>query len=99
MRKIAAGRWEYELKCGKALREAIQDGDLPEVLRQIQNGYRELADNGIIDEDDYERYTEDFEMYLYDDFQDWDDPEETVDYELDNFYDLCDAVKVWIPLD
>ena len=33
---------------------------------------------------------------LYDDFSDWDDPESTVNYELEQFYDLCDNIRVWV---
>lgn len=97
-RAIKAGRWNYTLKCGNAIRKAVYDENLPEILRQILEAYKELLAAGLIDEDDFARYTEDFELYLYDDFQDWEDPEGTVDYELDNLYDLCDAIGVWIPI-
>lgn len=95
--KAAQGKWQYDLKCGEALRQAIDDGEHVEIIKLLDKAYRELVDAGIIDEDDYERYTEDFELYLYDDFEDWDDPDGTVDYELSNFYDLCDDIGVWIP--
>lgn len=93
--KAAQGKWQYELKCGEALRKAIDAEDHVQIIKLLDKAYKELVSAGIIDEDDYERYTEDFE--LYGDFVDWDDPDETVDYELDNFYDLCDNTGVWIP--
>lgn len=93
-RYIRSSRWGYTLKCGKDLRSAIQSEDPREVLTQLERAYNELRTAGLIDDDDYESYTEDFE--LYGDFSDWDDPEETIDYELSNFYDLCDNLGVWI---
>lgn len=89
--KIQANKWRYTLKNSKALRSAINSEDMTEVLKQIFAGYEELRDEGLIDEDDFESYTSDFELYL-------DDPEDTVDYELSNFYDLCDNIGVWIEL-
>lgn len=92
---LKEARWSYTLKSGSALRSAIKDGDPMDVIHSLQNAYAELRDAGLIDEDDFDSYTGDFELYEEDD----DDIEETADYELDNFYDLCDALKVWIPLD
>lgn len=92
---LKEARWSYTLKSGSELRSAINDEDPMGVIFALQNAYAELRDAGIIDEDDFDSYTGDFELYEEDD----DDIEETADYELDNFYDLCDALKVWIPLD
>lgn len=92
---LKEARWSYTLKSGSALRSAIKDGDPMDVIHSLQNAYAELRDAGLIDEDDFDSYTGDFELYEEDD----DDIEESADYELDNFYDLCDALKVWIPLD
>ena len=84
-------KWNYTLKCGTELREAINSGDCMESLRLLDKAYQELKRAKIIDADDYERYTEDF--WLYDE----DVTEEDVDFELSNFYDLCDSLRVWIP--
>ena len=99
--KINAKKWSHELQSGRMLRKAIQSGDMASVLKALLSCYEELRDAEIIDEYDFERYTEDFELYLYDDFDEdsWDDPEELVDYELGEFYDLCDNLNVWIPID
>ncbi len=88
-------RWNYQLKSGASLRRAINDGDPISVLDQLFRCYEELRSEGIIDEDDFDSYTGDFELYDEGD----EDLEDTVDYELDNFYDLCDNIGVWIPLD
>lgn len=92
-------RWNYELRTGRALRQAIENGDYADVLVQLENAYAELRDHGYIDEDDYDRYTESFMDYLEDDtFDDDEEFEETVDFELSEFYDLCDNIGVWVTL-
>lgn len=104
---LKEGKWSYTLKNGEKLRQAIRvcsDHDEPnnedyaDVLKAIYACYKELKDKEIIDEDDFDRYTEDFDLYLYDNFQDWDDPEEVINYELNDLYDLCDNLNVWISL-
>lgn len=87
-------RWEYTLKSGRKLRSSIKDGDPMKVLDMLRQSYKELLDAGIIDDSDYESYIEDFELYDADD----EDIEESVDYELDNFFDLCDNLRVWVPI-
>lgn len=86
--------WEYTLKCGLELRKAIEDEDAKKVLSLIDKAYKELLNQGIIDDTEYSSYTDDFTLYSPDD----EDFEENVDYELENLYDLCDYSRVWIPL-
>lgn len=98
-RAVTARRWEYTLKSGKNLRDAIEAADTLEVVNQLSTAYTELLDAGYIDEDDYASYTAEFMDYLEDDY--FDDEEEfidAVDYELDQFYDLCDNLGVFIPV-
>ena len=90
------GKWDFTLNNGKELRQAIYDENYVEVINQIRIAYKQMLDEGLIDEDDFESWTEDFE--LYGDFSDWDDPEDTVNYELTNFYDACDNLGVWVPI-
>ena len=90
------GKWNFTLDNSKELRQAIYDENYVEVINQIRIAYRQMLDEGLIDEDDFESWTEDFE--LYGDFSDWDDPEGTVNYELNNFYDACDNLGVWVSL-
>lgn len=107
MKAVVAKQWEYTLKTGTRLRTALRDAmddpedtwKLTDVIRALNVAYEELFDAGLIDDWDYEHYTEDFEMYMDDELEGWDDPEDIVDYELSNFYDLCDNINVWIPLD
>ena len=86
--------WEYTLKSGKKLRSSIDEGDPMKVLDALRQSYKELLDADIIDDYDYESGTGNFELYDADD----EDIEESVDYELDDFFDLCDNLRVWVPI-
>ena len=92
---LSESRWDYTLQCGNALRNAIEDGNVEEVINQLWNGYKELLDAGIIDEWQYDNYTDDL---IGSEYWDEDELEENTDWALDNFYDLCDNTRVWIPL-
>ena len=94
-KKLKEANWRYTLKCGNALRNAIYDGDAQEVIRQLWNGYKELMTAGIIDDWQYESYTDDL---IDSEYWDEDEMEENTDWALNNFYDLCDNTDVWIPL-
>lgn len=89
-------KWDLTLNNSSELRAAIDDEDYTEVINQIRLAYSQMLDEGIIDEADYESWTADFD--LYGDFSDWDDPEDTVNYELSNFYDACDNLNVWVAI-
>lgn len=88
--------WDYNLQSGDELAQAIDSEDYEAVIDALRNCYQELLDNDLITQDDFDSYTADFD--LYGDFSDWDDPEDTVNYELEQFYDLCDNIRVWIGL-
>lgn len=92
---VLARQWRYQLQSGKDIRDAIDAEDYYGVIEALRVAYGELLDNGLIDEDDYERWTEDFDFY---DLDDEEDAEEQVNYELDQFYDLCDNIGVWVSI-
>lgn len=98
-------KWNYSLNYGNSLRSAIDDGDLMAVLNYLYKCYQELLDAGIIDEREFDMYTQDFDMYeseileyggIYEDADE--DLLDNLDYELNEFYDMCDNLNVWIPL-
>ena len=93
--KKIGGRWNTRLKAGSALRRAIAEEDYQGVIDGIRACYKEMLDKGIIDDWDYERWTEDLDMYETDD----EDIEDTLDYELGNLYDACDNLGCWVELD
>lgn len=90
-------KWNYELKCGKDLRAAIDHEDYTEIFELLKTAYRELANNGYIDGWELDAYIEDLEIYG-DNIEDDEEAEDTINYELNNLYDLCDALRVWISL-
>lgn len=86
-------RWTYELKCGKELRYAIEEDNCERTLNILEKAYKELLEAELIDENDYEWYTDEFIVYDVDDLDDDD-----INYELSEFYALCDSIGVWIPI-
>lgn len=93
--KLTERNWNTRLKAGSALRRAIAEEDYQGIIDGIRACYKEMLDKGIIDDWDYERWTEDLDMYAPDD----EDIEDTLDYELGNLYDACDNLGCWIELD
>ena len=90
-------KWTYVLTTD--LRSAIDTGIPAEVFDSLVDCYWELNTHGIIDDDDYEAYTSDFELYAEPSWFDGEeDAEFTADYELSQFYTLCDNTGVWIPI-
>ena len=94
------GRWRYTLKRGEDLRRAIYSEDRDAVLNTLLGAYHELWEAGIIDEDDCDEWSQEI-IDLQDDIYngDYDDPDEAVNYQLDQFWDLCDNLSVWVPLE
>ena len=91
-------QWDYTLKWGKQLHEAIYDEDAEIVVKCLIACYRELL-NKLSDEDrecykyDIEDIIEILTLYALDP-----DDEDDVDYYLDEFYDICDDVRAWIAI-
>lgn len=83
-------KWNYVLNV--PLRDAIHSGDAIKVIDVLKDAYFELMDAGILDRSEYETLEEDLGLYG-DDVED-----EDADFELTEFYDLCDSAGVWIPL-
>lgn len=92
--KLTEKQWNYTLKSGALLRDAIDEGDLQQVQYALVDCYDELHANDLIDDDDYESYIEDVRMLDAAD----EDAEDEFDYQLNEFYDLCDNLNVWVAL-
>ena len=95
--------WDYTLKNSLQLRQAIKEEDYIKILLTLKKCYNEILDYfisvGLTEledkDDEYEEYTENIDFLL----QDIDNVEdEDIDYELSNFYDLCDNTNIWIKL-
>lgn len=91
-------RWEYELSkdTAKFLRDSIRDEEYEAVCVALQQAYQEINEMcpDLYDEDDLWRDIEDIDYIDTDDM----DAEDEIDYELSKFYDLCDALRIWIPI-
>lgn len=74
------------------LRNAADKGDVVCVLKALISAYEELYDAGIIDRDDYEEYTEEIDIIDPDDV-------ESAEYQLQEFFDLCDNIGIFVPTD
>ena len=91
-------QWNYTIRWGKQLREAISAEDAEFTVRCLIVCYRELL-NKLSDEDrecykyDIEDIIEILTLYALDP-----DDEDDVDYYLDEFYDICDDVRAWIAI-
>ena len=97
-------RWKYTLKTGKELREALQENDMEETLNILKKCWREIhkALPEEYDEDDLNNDIDDIENQLdnlenYDDYDmTLEDVEDEINYLLDNFYDFCDNMRIWV---
>lgn len=86
--------WTATISAGSDLRKAIEAEDYQGVLDGIKACYKEMFDKGVIDEDDFNSWTEDLNIYEVDD----EDIEDSLDYELNNLYDACDNLNCWLAL-
>lgn len=90
-------KWKYTLETD--LRSAIDTCDPIAVFESLDECYWELCGRSLIDDEEYISWTKDFELYIQPDWFEGDEEEAefTADSELAVFYDLCDALGVWIP--
>lgn len=91
------GRWRYTLKFGKALRNAIDDEDYEAILDALVACFSELnkALPDDYDSDELERDLEDISA-IKENLEDGEDIDDEINYKLEELYDLCDAIKVWV---
>ena len=93
-------KWEYTLKNSKALRSAIDEEDYYGIVEALKDSYTEIhqALPDVYDEDDLERDIEELDILL-ENLEDSDGgAEDEVDYALNEFYDLCDNIRVWVEI-
>lgn len=83
--------WKYTIpqELANTFRAAIENSDLEDLKESIDRIYSWMLEEELIDEDDYESYSESV-MAAED--------EDDLDYELSDLYDLCDNLAIWIPL-
>ena len=94
-------RWKYTLYSGTALRDAIDNEDMEQVVKCLLLCYKELSDK--LSEEDKDWWGEDIERAIDTlDYSDRmgveDEDEEEINDHLADFYDICDSVGAWIKL-
>ena len=83
-------KWKRTCKDFEAVRKMIYEGDVAGIMENLRKICIKLA---LTDDDfsyDFSSLAEDIEMETED------ATEETADYYLSEFYDLCDVAKVWL---
>jgi len=86
--------WEYKIKSGVALHDAIDAEDAELTVKCLIACYRELYD-ALSDEDrDWKGVDIEDTIFNLENY----DEDEDVDGYLDCFYDLCDEMSAWICL-
>jgi len=100
-------QWKYKLRNGKALRDAIEaDEDYDKVLdlliaclKEINAKFPDRYDSSDLetDIDDIENQRDNLENYEDYDMT-FEDVQDEINYLLNDFYDLCDALRVWVSL-
>lgn len=94
-------QWKYTIKSGSDLRESIEEGNTEETVECLIRCFNELWNK--LDEEDLEDYDEELEdiideLVAYEDSDYDEDDTETIDSYLEQFYDICDAVRAWISI-
>ena len=97
-------QWKHQLSNGMEIRQAIEDEDYHALRKALLSAYSEIHDM-MPDEFDAKDYDDAMsEIDFLDTKPDEDagvtaeDLEDNWNYELSDFYDLCDALDIWIPL-
>lgn len=97
-------KWDYQLKNGVALRNAIDAEDYGQIKNSLIAAYKEIHEvmPEKFDEYDLENKLEDLEYLDTEPDEDIeiseDDIRENFDYELNDLYDLCDNLNIWVSL-
>ena len=86
------GKWNYTLRFGKNLREAIEAEDVEAVVKCLIACYRELFNK--MNEDDKDYYESVIEDTIFN-LENFDEGEDVDDY-LEEFYNVCDDVRAWV---
>ena len=101
-KRLTEKKWDYELGDEAVeLRSAIEDEDGNRIKSALIACYKkinELVPDDYYNEDDAERDTENLEMsdFVADDYTSDEDAEDNVNFYLNEFYDLCDNLGVWV---
>ena len=97
-------QWKHQLSNGMEIRQAIEDEDYHALRKALLAAYSEIHDMmpDEFDDKDYDDAMSEIDLLDTKPDEDADitaeDLEDNWNYELSDFYDLCDALDIWIPL-
>lgn len=101
-------QWKYTLKNSKELRNAINNENYLEILKELIKSYKQIVKieikDGIIsmseEEDTLNDYISDIQNYIDYELMDIENinQEDDINYFLNDLYDLCDNLNIWISL-
>lgn len=84
-------KWKYTLPNSKELRKAIEDEDSDAIFREIINAYKWMETHlGEDNSFEINHVEDDIEVEAFD--------EDSVNMHLEDFWDACDARRVWVEL-
>ena len=84
-------KWNYTLPNSKDLRKAIEDEDSDAIFREIINAYKWMEIHFSEDNSsEICQVEDDLEVEAFD--------EDSVNMHLEDFWDACDARRVWVAL-
>lgn len=90
-------KWNYTLRFGKELREAIDKEDIEMVVKCLICCYRELL-NKLSDEDkEWKQFDIEDVIFSLEDYDVYEECGDVDDY-LEEFYDLCDELGAWVAI-
>ena len=91
-------RWERTCEEFSAVRELIWDADNVGIMKSLLNICRDYSKDKEYDfAYSFETLGDEIEEELLDE-ENVKEDEDVVNYYLDEFYDLCDAARIWLPL-
>jgi hypothetical protein len=90
--------WRYTIESGKALREAIDDDDIERTVRCLYRCFKELYDKMSDEDKDYYQFDIEDTMEILKLYDEEYDDEDNVNYYLEEFYNICDDVRAWVPM-
>ncbi len=90
-------QWNYTIRWGKQLREAIEEGDAKMTVKCLIACYRELLNKLSGEDKDWKEYDIEDAIFLLERYAANEDEDE-VDDCLAEFYDICDDVGAWVAI-
>ena len=90
-------KWNYTLRWGTYLREAIDDGDVEMTVKCLICCYRELLNKMPKEDKEWKQFDIEDAISSLECYDIYDECGDVDDY-LDDFYNLCDELGAWVAI-